>query len=150
MTVHIVKLCVGTDSIDDLADWQKRRMAEAKKAGRVDAKGRGEVWHTTRMFPRRRDDVLDGGSLYWVIRRVIQVRQRITDLRPVRGEDGIERCQIMLDPDLVAVRPMPRRPFQGWRYFDVEDAPKDLKGGRSALEGIPPKMRRDLAELGLL
>ena len=150
MTTHIVKLCVGADSIEDLAEWQAVRMAETKAAGRVDARGRGEIWHTTRMFPRRVESVLDGGSLYWVIRRVIQVRQRITDLRPVRSEDGITRCEIILDPKLVPVRPQPRRPFQGWRYFDAADAPEDIIGARSAIANLPPEMRRDLAELCLI
>jgi len=125
-------------------------MARNKTAGFVDDKGRGEIWHTTRMFPRRRDAVLDGGSLYWVVKRVIQVRQRIVDLREVRSDDGIMRCQIVFDPELVVVSPRPRRPFQGWRYLDPDDAPDDLSAAGAAAVDMPPAMRRELAELCLL
>lgn len=150
MTTHILKLCVGTDSVEDLVDWQHRVQRMAKSAGHIAADGAGEIWHTTRMFPKRREEVLSGGSLYWVVKRVIQVRQRIVDLRPVRGDDGIQRCQIVLDPELVAVRGVPRRPFQGWRYLTPDDAPPDLAAGETAPMDLPPQMARDLAELGLL
>ena len=148
--MHILKLCVGADNIDDLAVWQRTVRARNRAAGHLRADGTGEVWHTTRMFPKRREEVIAGGSLYWVIRRVVQVRQRIEDLRPVRGEDGIERCQIVLDPELVPVRGVPRRPFQGWRYLKPDEAPADLAAGDTSPADLPPQMARDLAELGLL
>ncbi|MBI1384533.1 MAG: DUF1489 family protein [Rhizobiales bacterium] len=151
MALHLIKLCVGADSIEDLAVWQEGREKVHREAGRVDAQGRGEIWHTTRMFPRRREEVLAGGSLYWVIKRVVQVRQRILDLRPVAGDDGIERCEIVLDHALVPVRGQPRRPFQGWRYLKGEDAPADLGAGASRSgKAIPPAMARELSELGLI
>jgi hypothetical protein len=101
------------------------------------------------MFPRRQDEILPGGSLYWVIRGVIMCRQPIAGLVGVRGKDGIERCRIEFKPQIVPVRPTPRRAFQGWRYLEPDDAPPDLT--RKAIkEAIPPKMRRELAELGLL
>lgn len=145
MTVHILKLSVGTESIDTLNDWQHTRMKIRRPNGNT-----GEVWHTTRMFPRRREDVLDGGSMYWVIRGVIQARQKIIDLRAVTGDDGIERCEIVFDSELVAVRPVPRRPFQGWRYLNVEDAPPDLADAGIDAMDMPPVMRMQLAELCLL
>lgn len=145
MTVHILKLSVGTESIETLDAWQRERMKMRRPNGKT-----GEVWHRTRMFPRRRDEVLDGGSIYWVIRGVIQARQRIVDLRAVTGDDGIERCELVFDPELVPVRPTPRRPFQGWRYLKTEDAPMDLaEAGRDAVD-MPPVMRMQLAELCLL
>lgn len=145
MALHIIKLCVGAGSIEELAEWQQDRLAEARRA-----KLPLEMWHRTRMFPKRRDDVLDGGSLYWVIKGIVQVRQRILDLRAARGDDGIARCDIVLDHQLVPVRPMARRPFQGWRYLAVDDAPVDLKKGETGLSGLPAKMRADLMALGLI
>jgi hypothetical protein len=146
MTTHIIKLCVGVDSIEDLARSQAERLAVAKKRG-----ARAELFHRTRMVPKRQDAVLDGGSLYWVIRGVIQARQRITAFEDGQKDDGTRCCLIMLDTDLVAVRPTPRRAFQGWRYLDADDAPDDLlKGMDDQLAGMPPQMRRELAELGLI
>ena len=100
-------------------------------------------------MPRRGDELLQGGSIYWVIKGLIQVRQKILVLREVRGEDGIRRCDIILDQALVLTRPHPRRAFQGWRYLPGEDAPNDL--GLSDLDGdeIPEEMRAELIELGL-
>lgn len=104
--------------------------------------------HTTRMVPKRRDDVLDGGSLYWVIKGFTTVRQRLVDIRPCVDKEGVPRCHLVYDKDLVLVSPRPRRAFQGWRYLDANDAPPDLaKGGGGEL---PDKLRRELAELGLL
>jgi hypothetical protein len=92
---------------------------------------------------------LPGGSLYWVIRGMILCRQPIADLEPVTGADGIERCRIVFNPQIIPVRPVPRRAFQGWRYLEAADAPPDL-GKSATASGISEKMRRELAELGLL
>ncbi len=138
MTVNIIKLCVGVESIDDLQMWQNKRLKENKR-----------VYHVTRMMPRRDAEVLDGGSLYWVIKGIIQVRQKIVEFEPVTGEDGIKRVMMVFDPELVPVRPAPRRAFQGWRYLNAEDAPPDLsKSAQRA--GIPVEMRAELADLGLI
>lgn len=145
MTVHMLKLCVGAVSIDDLAQWQTARLAANRKAS-----GKAEIWHTTRMEPKRRDEMI-GGSLYWVIKGVIQVRQRITGFRSGAKEDGTPCILVLLDPELVAVRPTPRRPFQGWRYLEPDDAPPDISAGHAGdLAQMPPQMRRALAELGLI
>jgi len=146
MTTHIIKLCVGVDSIEDLAQLQAERLAVAKQQGLTD-----QLFHRTRMVPKRQDAVLDGGSLYWVIRGVIQARQRVTAFEEGQKDDGTRCCLIMLDPELIAVRPTPRRAFQGWRYLDADDAPVDLlRGVDDHLAGMPAKMRRELAELGLI
>lgn len=145
MTLNLIKLCVGADSVDDLAAWQRGRLAEAKASGQ-----KRRLWHRTRMFPKRRDEILDGGSLYWVIKGIVQVRQPILDLAAVKGDDGISRCDIVLAAKLVPVRPVPRRAFQGWRYFSAEDAPPDLKTGEHAMLSMPAAMRKDLAALGLI
>ena len=139
--VHLIKLCVGADQIADLAAWQ------AHVADRRAAHGQPPMpVHVTRMFPKRREELLLGGSLYWVIKGQIACRQRIVDLLEERGEDDILRCGIRLDPELIATEPVPRKPFQGWRYLKSEDAPADLAetGGTE----IPETLRRELRELG--
>lgn len=144
MAVHLIKLCVGVDSIDDLATWIAWKQKEKQRLGQP-----AEQIHTTRVTPKRRDELLAGGSLYWVIKGGIQARQPLIDLRSVTGNDGINRCQIVMSPELVTTEFMPRRPFQGWRYLDAPDAPKDIVTARID-DDIPVEMRRDLVELGLL
>ena len=144
MTLHLIKLCVGIDSMAQLAEWQIGRLAQARAEGRP-----AELRHRTRQMPRRREKLLAGGSIYWVIKGVIQVRQKLVDLRTVRGDDGIRRCDLMLDPKLVPTRPQPRRAFQGWRYLKAEDAPQDLDL-RGDLDAMPAQMKAELIELGLL
>ena len=146
MTVHIVKLCVGADTVEDLARWQQQRMADLKRRT-----GRAVLFHKTRMVPKRQAHILKGGSLYWVIRGVIQVRQRIVGFDEGQKEDGSRCCLILLDPKLIPVRATRRRPFQGWRYLEADDAPSDLGGGeQDDLARMPAKMRRELAELCLI
>ena len=146
MALHLIKLCVGCELIADLADWQTEKLSAARKAGTA-----ARLWHRTRMFPSRRDEIAGSGSLYWVIKGILQVRQPILDFEAVTGEDGIGRCDIILAEKLVPVRPVPRRPFQGWRYLTAEDAPPDLKGGaRNGIAAMPEAMRRELSSLGLL
>ena len=138
MALNLVKLCVGVTEIADLRHW----IREAKA-------GRDTLDHVTRMWPRREAEMLPGGSLYWVIRGLILCRQPIAGFEQVKGDDGINRCRIMFKPEIIPVRPSPRRAFQGWRYLEAVDAPPDLRKGANA-EGMPEKMRKDLAELGLL
>lgn len=138
MALNLIKLCVGVSEIDELGQWIRDCKA-----------GRDSLDHTTRMFPARKDELLDGGSLYWVIRGLILCRQPIADLVAVKGKDGISRCRIEFKPKIIPVRPTPRRAFQGWRYFDAADAPPDLPKGAAA-KGLSQKMRRELSELGLL
>ena len=143
MTLHLIKLCVGCDSIEDLADWQRRRLAELKKKRKPQ-----ELIHVTRMTPKRGDELLNGGSLYWVIRGQIAVRQRLLELRAV-SKNGTPHCGLVYAPELVHVIPRYCRPFQGWRYLAAKDAPQDasmLKGGKR----LPPQLRAELAALGLL
>ena len=109
---------------------------------------KAEQFHTTRMIPKRRDEVLDGGSLYWVIKGFTAVRQVLADIRPFTDHDGVQRCHLVLKPALISVAPRPRRPFQGWRYLDPKDVPPDI--GTTDGEEMPEQLRRELAELGLL
>lgn len=144
MPLHLLKLCVGVDAIEDLQAWIDFRLEEKRANGEP-----AEQYHTTRMVPTRRDELLDGGSLYWVIKGTIQVRQHLVDIRPFTDAAGVKRCQLVLEPVLHPTRPQPRRPFQGWRYLTPDDAPPDIRklsGGGD----IPETMRRELAELCLI
>lgn len=146
MALNIVKLCVGAGSIEDLATWQAQRLEERRARGEVP-----RISHPTFQTPKRQADLLDGGSLYWVIKGQIQVRQRLIGFEDGVKRDGSPCCHIVLDQALVPVRPVPRRAFQGWRYLTVEDAPPDLaRAGDGDLAAMPAGMRRALLELCLI
>lgn len=146
MALHLIKLCVGAASVEDLADWQKGRMAQLKKAGKPPL-----PYHTTFQTPKRGAELLDGGSLYWVMKGLITVRQKFVGIEDGHKDDGTACCLLILDPKIVPVRPVPRRAFQGWRYLSEEDAPEDLKGAaRDGIAAMPTRMRKDLADLGLI
>ena len=138
--IHILKLCVGADSIEDLADWQN------SQRGRWPA---GRAIHVTRMWPKREAEIVAGGSLYWVIKGAVLARQRIVSLERVQGGDGIDRCAIVLDREIIRTDGTPRRPFQGWRYLDPADSPRDLPKGRAREDALPPSLAQALAEIGL-
>jgi len=124
MTLHLIKLCVGVETLDDLAQWQKRRIADLKKKGK-----KLELMHVTRQTPKR-------------------ARQKLLELRSLTRE-GVPHCGLVYEPKLIPTLRRAHRPFQGWRYFDPKAAPpdvRDLKGG----EGLPQALKMELAELGLL
>jgi len=145
MTVHLIKLCVGVESLDDLRARHKARLDARKAAGEV-----AEIVHTTRIGPKRRDELLDGGALYWVIKGYVQARQPIADLRQRQCSDGIKRCDIVLKPEIIAVMPTRKRAFQGWRYLEPGSAPTDLDARGNELLELPLEMRAELRELGLI
>jgi hypothetical protein len=146
MPLHLIKLAVGCDSVRELKEWVAERMATAKKKGLPQ-----RHIHITRMTPKREEEILAGGSLYWVIRGEIAAREKIIAIEPFRDKDGIGRCRIVMQPKVIAVSPRPMRPFQGWRYLNPDSAPPDL--GKTAAKGVaamPEPMRRELRDLGLL
>ena len=143
MPLHLIKLSVGTDSIEDLEDWIKLKFAEQKKRGVK----KPERFHTTRMVPKRAGELIDGGSIYWVIKGAIMCREKIRAIRPFVDRDGIGRCRLVLDPKCVLVEPRPFRAFQGWRYLAPNDAPRDLNRLRSAITGAH---RIDKHQVGLI
>ncbi|MEM7269812.1 MAG: DUF1489 domain-containing protein [Pseudomonadota bacterium] len=136
--LHLIKLCVGIDHPDQLAEWQAKRALQ----------GKPKFWHVTRMWPRREAELLDGGSLYWVMRGSIACRQRIISLEETRGEDGVRRCKINFDPEIVLTARAPRRAFQGWRYLTLEDAPSDL-GPIHAEREFPDDLLSTLDSIGV-
>ncbi|MGB6534599.1 MAG: DUF1489 domain-containing protein [Xanthobacteraceae bacterium] len=145
MSLHLIKLCVGCDSVRDLKGWIGQKLKDKRKRGE-----KPEHIHRTRMVPKRADELIDGGSLYWVIRGEIMCRQRIRAVRPFRDTDGIGRCGLVLDPKLVLVAPRTYRAFQGWRYLAAADAPHDLDRAAPGAAAMPEKLRRELHELGLM
>ncbi|MGD9535935.1 MAG: DUF1489 family protein [Alphaproteobacteria bacterium] len=147
MALHLIKVAVGCDSVAYLRGWQKRRLAKLRAEGQK----RPRLQHVTRFAPKRAEEVLDGGSLYWIIRHQILCRQRILAIEPALDEEGEPACALVLDPKVVDVLPTPRRPHQGWRYFAAEDAPRDLDGrARGNADAMPPKLIAELRALGLL
>lgn len=155
MAVHLVKLCVGIESIDELVAWFASDACK-KARKRKGLKRPNEHSHWTRLKPKRAEEVLDGGSLYWVIRGRICVRHRILRLEDVKDENGKAYCAIVYDPTVTLTETRPRRAFQGWRYLEEEDAPADLSNQRAALRAaraeadLPAKMVAELKALGLL
>lgn len=138
--LNLIKICVGAETVEDLLTWQRHPRAKGPD---------GMPTHVTRMWPKRADELLDGGSLYWVFKGAILARQRILRLDEVWGGDGITRCGIVLDPDVTRTVAATRRPFQGWRYLKQEDAPADLPKARAGDDSLPPDLDAMLAQIGL-
>ena len=144
MPLHLIKLCVGAESLDDLRQWMAERMREARRRGLPLRHA-----HVTRMAPKR-EEALTGGSLYWVIKGQIAARQRLVEIEPFMDADGIGRCRLWLDESVVAVAPRPMRAFQGWRYYEAKNAPPDIDERQPGFAEMPEALRRELAALGLL
>ena len=139
--LHLMKLAVGVRDIVHLQELQNARARTAPP-----------LRHLTRHRPRRAKEVLEGGSIYWVIGGAMLVRQRLLDIVPATDSDGTAHAALLLDPALVAVAPRATRPFQGWRYLPAEAAPADLADTAAAAgaEALPAALRRELQALGLL
>jgi len=139
--LNLLKLSVGSTSVDDLVAWQASARAKGPD---------GLPRHVTRMWPRRAEELLDGGSIYWVIQGQVQCRQRILRLEEVTGSDGIRRCAIVLDPEIIRTATARKRPFQGWRYLPGADTPPDLPAARQSEDSLPPELSTALAEIGVI
>ncbi len=141
--LNLIKLCVGVDSFEDLSDWIAERQADRQARGLPE-----QQVHITRMAPTRSAELLDGGSLYWVIKGELLCRQSLRAIETFVDGEGIGRCRLVLEPRLVRVAARPSRPFQGWRYLKGTEAPADLQDG--AAPGLPEALQRELRQLGLL
>ena len=139
MTVNIIKLCVGIESVEHLIEARKKDPRN---------KGKDYNFHITRFKRRRAEEVLDGGSLYWVMKGFVIARQRIIGLEDVKTENGT-KCMIQMDKKIHLTESQPRRAFQGWRYLEQSSAPNDLPEGSKVVD-IPSELRNELTELGLL
>lgn len=143
MTVNLLKIAAGISSMSDLIE-------------RFDAYGNHDPDHgfivpiMTRNVPRQKQALLDGGSIYWIIKGKISARSRILDLREGEDADGRRLCRIIIAADLQCVMPTKRRGFQGWRYLQVADAPPDVDIMPTDTGGQDIEMAAELKELGLL
>ena len=140
--IHLQKLSVGSESIDSIAAWQAAVVARRVKAGKPAVHE-----HVTRMFPKQKQALLDGGSIFWVVKGMIQCRNKIIGLEEVRRKDGVKACAILMEPGPIAVIPTPKRPFQGWRYLLPDAAPTDLTDAEGGIE-LPAELRTKLVEIG--
>jgi hypothetical protein len=136
--LHISKLAVGVRDVAHL------RALQAERSQRDPP-----LRHHTRNMPRRRDEVLDGGSIYWVIAGVMMVRQPILNIVADTWDDGSPCAGLLLDPELVAVEARSVRAFQGWRYLPAADAPTDVRP-ESVMFDLPEELRRELRSLCLI
>jgi hypothetical protein len=139
MTLHLIKLAVGIEDFDDLRRVQRLRRKE-----------RGRYCFFTRNTPRRAAELLDRGSIYWVIKGSVRARQRLLRFTPVTTEEGERYCAIGYDKELVPTLWQPRRPFQGWRYLEAKDAPPDRARHDDSDDELPPALAQELRSLGLL
>jgi len=135
MTLHMIKLSVGTDDLADMQRWQAQRLKREER-----------LYHRTRMHPKRGDELLEGGSIYWVIKGLVLCRQRLTGFDRIVDKEGVPQTLLLLDPKLVATEPLPHRAFQGWRYLAPERAPRDLAEGG---DGLPAALAAELRQLGV-
>ncbi len=145
MTVHLVKLAVGIEDAEHLARVQKARLEAAARAG----KGAG-LRHLTRHRPKRADEIVAGGSLYWVIGGAIAARQRILGFEEAAKADGTPAHAILLDPKLIRTEAKSFRPFQGWRYLPAGKLPRDLGEVAAVSDGLPADLKKELKGLGLI
>lgn len=139
--INLVKLCVGAESVESHVEWQRTTRIRTEDGYRR---------HVTRMWPKREEELLEGGSLYWVIKGFIQCRQRILRLDEVIDNRGIRRCGIVLEEEIIRTQVVPKRAFQGWRYLKPEDAPQDQRRGAAEEEPLPPALNQALSEIGVL
>src|ERR1700687_5679380 len=136
MPLHLIKLAVGCESVKELKGWVAERMQTAKKKGLP-----LHHIHITRMMPKRAEELLGGGSLYWVIKGEIAAREKIIAIEPFRDRDRIGRCPLVVQPQGVAVMPRQMRAFKGGRYFAAGDAPRDLKSAGAGIAAMPEPLR---------
>ncbi|HEY4136396.1 MAG TPA: DUF1489 domain-containing protein [Alphaproteobacteria bacterium] len=145
MPLHLVKMAVGAESLEHLAAWQKTRLAAIKAE-----RGKSMLIHKTRNYPKRAEEILAGGSIYWIIKGFIRVHQRILGFERVTDAEGKPRCEIHYSPKQIRTVPVAHKPMQGWRYMEDEAAPRDLTGKGDVTADMPPEMLAELRKLGLL
>lgn len=140
--IHMRKLCVGIDTVEQL---EERVALIAPQRG-------GVTWHITRSWPKRAAELQAGGSLYWIIKGIMQARQPIAGFEEVAGEgpDDKPRCKILLEPQVIRTQPWPHRPFQGWRYLKPEDTPPDIDAIEDGDDQLPPELAAELRNMGVL
>jgi len=141
--INLIKMCVGAHTVSDLYDWQSTRLVKGINSNGPFAR------HVTRMHPKRAEEILNGGSLYWVFKGFTLARQQILGLEETVGTDSIMRCSIMLSRQIVLTEPYRKRPFQGWRYLKINEAPRDLGLFSEGDIQLPASLERGLHEIGI-
>lgn len=144
MALNMIKLCVGAETLEDLENWQQRVMAQRQALGLS-----VNPIHETRMTPKRGDEIIGKGSMYWVVKHKIIARQRIIGLEKVDPGEGPKFCIIHLDPEIIKTQIRRKRPFQGWRYLQAKDAPPDLTPGAQSLGNTPEHLEQALKDAGV-
>ena len=145
MPLHLVKMAVGAESVEDIAEFQKQRRAKLKAE-----RGKPILIHKTRNMPKREAEIVKAGSLYWIVKGFIRVRQRILGFEKRTDTEGRPFCEIRLESKLVRTVPLAHKPMQGWRYMEADAVPADLTGKAANADEMPPEMMMQLRELGLL
>ena len=144
MTIHLLRMAVRVESVAKLRQIQAERLAQSA------AENRSELYTYTRNIPKRMDELIDDGSIYWVIKKYIKVRQRILGIERHTNEEGRAYCAIQIDPELKQVIARRQKAFQGWRYLKPEDIPVDLHPLQSKVANLPSALANELRELGLI
>ena len=138
MSYLLKKIAVGIETVERLSIRQE-----------MIKESYGTILHTTRNMPKKREDLIKTGSMFWIIKRNVLVRQKIIDIVSVIRSDGSKGCEIELDKNLIKVIPTPMKPFQGWRYYLEEDIPRDLNLNKETGEDLPDNINSELIKLGL-
>lgn len=148
MALHLVKMAAGVASLANLKARQKKYLKRI-----ASGPGAPALRYRTRNMPKRAEEILDGGSIYWVFRGHIRARQAIKAISQKRDREGRSYCELRLGRLIVPTVPRPHRAIQGWRYLEETDAPPDLKSGgkeAAAVAALPEALAEELRELGLL
>ena len=144
MTIHLLRMAVRVESVAKLKQLQAERLVQSA------AENKSELYTYTRNIPKRMDELIDDGSIYWVIKKYIKVRQRILGIERHTNEEGRAYCAIQIDPELKQVVARRQKAFQGWRYLKPEDIPIDLHSPHSKVTNLPSSLADELRELGLI
>ncbi len=144
--INLIKLCVGAENVSDLYNWQKNRIIP-KKIGNTKSSA---TFLVTRMRPKRETEILNGGSIFWVFRGLILARQKILGIDKYIEEDSVLRCKIILDREIILTEPHQKKPFQGWRYLNQKDTPKDREIFSNTKTQLPLKIEKELSLIGIL
>ena len=144
LSINLIKLCVGAKSVSELEQWQKFQLSKHKSKNREQ-----KVIHITRMWPKRKKELLSGGSIYWVFKGLILARQEILDLEEIIGVDNIKRCGLVLNKEIFNTTPKPKRAFQGWRYLTQDQAPADTGQYLVEDDELPHTLQLELSRLGV-
>ena len=145
MYANFLRTGVGVESIEHLYEIQHGHR-------QIKFNGENHAYLFTRRTPTRANDLINGGSVYWIIKRQICARQTIADIQTLKDEDDKPFCHVIMNQQIYLTQPVAHKHIQGWRYLSPEKAPKDigLFTPNNRPDDIPPELAAELAEAGLL